>query len=424
MKFRDRLKRILKVIGPGFITGSADDDPSGIATYSQTGALFGFNQLWVALYSFPFMTAVQEACGRIGIVTGKGLAGVIRKYYSRPLLYFCIGILLLANTVNIGADLGAMASSAQLLLGLPFSLWLIIMVVITLLLEVFVSYRVYARVLKYFAFSLFSYVIVAFILKQDWSKIFYATFTPSFVLSKNYIINLAALLGTTISPYLFFWQADEEVEEEVVEHKLVMMGRGVPKVSRGDIKKMRFDTSIGMFFSQATMFFIIISAASTLGIHGIMNIQTADQAAEALRPLAGDFTFLLFALGIVGIGLLAVPVLAGSASYAIAEAFGWKEGLYRKFKQAHGFYGVITIATLLGLLINFSPLKPFQVLYYTAVLNGICAPPLLAMIFIIGNNKEIMGKYTNSLLSNLAGALITTVMAVVAIIVILSYFYR
>lgn len=419
-----KLKKIFKRIGPGFITGASDDDPSGIATYSQTGTLFGFNQLWVSLYSFPFMNVVQEACGRIGLVTGKGLAGVIRKYYSKYLLYFCIGILLLANTVNIGADLGAMASSAQLIFGFPFIFWLIIMVVITLLLEVFIPYKVYAKVLKYFAFSLFSYVIVAFIIKQDWLKIAYSTFIPSFVLSKNYILNIAALLGTTISPYLFFWQADEEVEEEIVAHKLVMMGRGVPKVTRRDVKTMRIDTTVGMFFSQAVMFFIIITAASTLGARNITTIETASQAAEALRPLAGDFTFLLFTLGIVGTGLLAVPILAGSASYAISEAFGWKEGLYRKFKQAHGFYGIITVATLLGLLINFSPIKPFQVLYYTAVLNGLCAPPLLAMILLIGNNKKIMGNYTNSWLTNLLGLIITVLMTVVAVIVILSYFYR
>ncbi len=424
MTIRQKVKKFLSILGPGFITGSSDDDPSGIATYSQTGALFGLTQLWTALYTTPFMTSVQEACGRIGMVTGKGLAGIIRRHYSKPLLYTAIGLLLFANTINIGADLGAMASSAQLVFGLPFSLWLIIMVIITLLLEVFVSYRVYSRVLKYLAFSLFSYVIVALILKQDWSKILQATFTPHFILSRDYIINLAALLGTTISPYLFFWQADEEVEEEIEKHKLVMMGRGVPKIRKHDIREMKLDTTIGILFSQTTTFFIIIAAASTLGAARIINVQTANQAAEALRPLAGNFTFLLFALGIVGTGLLAVPVLAGSASYAIAEAFGWKEGLYRKFKQAHGFYGVITIATLLGLLINFSPLKPFQILYYTAVLNGIFAPPLLAMIIIIGNNKQIMGNYTNSWLSNLANILITVVMTLVAAVVILSFFYR
>lgn len=419
-----RLKKIFKAIGPGFITGASDDDPSGIATFSQTGALFGFNQLWVSLFSLPLMTVVQETCGRIGLVTGKGLAGVIRKFYSKPLLYFCVLILLFANTVNIGADLGAMASSAQLLFGLPFAFWLIIMVLITLTLEVFVSYKVYSRILKYFALSLLSYVLVAFIVKQDWSQVLRSTITPSFILSRDYILNLAALLGTTISPYLFFWQADEEVEEEVTKHKLVMMGRGVPKITKSDIGQMRTDTIVGMVFSQLIMFFIVVTAASTLGLSNIKTVETASQAAEALRPLAGDFTFLFFALGIIGTGLLAVPILAGSASYAISEAFGWREGLYRKFKQAHGFYGVIALATILGLLINFTPIKPFQVLYYTAVLNGICAPPLLFMIIKIGNNKKILGKYTNSKLINFLSIFITLIMSLITIILLLSYLYR
>ncbi len=416
----EKLKKFFKALGPGFITGASDDDPSGIATYSQTGAQFGYSQLWTALFSFPFMTAVQEMCGRIGMVTGKGLSGVIQKNYSKSILYLAVFLLLVANTINIGADLGAMASSAQLILGFPLIFWLIIMVTITLLLEVFVSYKIYSKYLKYLTFSLFAYIITAFVVKQNWRELLFFTFVPKFSFNKTYILNIVAILGTTISPYLFFWQADEEVEEEVVFKKLRVMGKGIPKITKKDIREMRLDTSIGMFFSNLVMFFIIVTVASTLGMKNITSIQTASQAAEALRPLAGNFTFLIFAAGIIGTGLLAVPVLAGSASYAISEAFGWKEGLYRKFTQAHGFYGVITLATLIGLSVNFVNIQPFRMLYYTAILNGIAAPPLLIIIMLISNNKKVMGKYTNSLASNIMGWFITIILAVASLI--LFYF--
>ena len=418
-----RLKRFFKKLGPGFITGASDDDPSGIGTYSQTGAQFGYNQLWTAPFSFPFMTAVQEMCGRIGIVTGKGLAGVMKKHYSKTVLYFCVLILLAANTINIGADLGAMAYSGQLIFGIPFIYWLLGMTAITLLLEIFVSYRVYAKVLKYFTFSLFSYLIVAFLVKQDWSAIVISTFIPGFSFTKEYLFNIVAVLGTTISPYLFFWQASEEVEEEVEAKELREMGNGIPKFHASRIKDLRIDTAVGMFFSNLIMFFIIVTTASTLGAHGITDIQTADQAAQALRPLAGDWAYLLFALGIIGTGLLAVPVLAGSASYALAETFNMKEGLYRKFKQAHGFYGVITLATIIGLIINFTSIPPFKVLYYTAILNGLAAPPLLVMIMLISNNKKVLGNYTNNNLSNYLGWIITGIMGLCAIALIASLFF-
>ncbi len=418
-----RFKKFLKAFGPGFITGASDDDPSGIATYSQTGALFGFNQLWTALYSFPLQTAIQEMCGRIGMVTGKGLSGVVRKHYSARLLYGMVFLLIVANTINIGADLGAMASSLQLLLPIPFIFLLIGMTVITLILEIFVSYRVYSRFLKFLALTLLAYVITALIVAHDWTHIVSSTLIPSFVLSKEYILNIIAILGTTISPYLFFWQADEEVEEEIAKGKLTMTGKGTPKITHKDIREMRLDTLIGMFFSNVIMFFIILTAASTLGKNGINHIETADQAALALRPLGGNFAYLLFTLGIVGTGMLSVPILAGSASYAVSEAFGWRSGLYRKLKRAHGFYGVITIATLIGILINFTPIKPFQMLYYTAVLNGIAAPPLMILILKISNNKQIMGSYTNSPLSNFLGWFITFVMALASLIMLLSLIY-
>ncbi|MBI4084726.1 MAG: divalent metal cation transporter, partial [Candidatus Levybacteria bacterium] len=290
-----KIKKFFKLLGPGFITGASDDDPSGIGTYAQTGAQFGYTQLWTALFSTPFMSVIQEICGRIGLVTGKGLAGVIRKNYPRSILYSAVLLLVVANTINIGADLGAMASSGQMLFNVPFIFWLIGMTVLTLLLEVFVSYKVYVRFLKYLAFSLFAYIIAAFIIKQDWGKIAYSTLIPHLSLSKEYVMNIVAILGTTISPYLFFWQASEEVEEEVENHKLRAMGQGVPHVNKKDVKKMRVDTFVGMFFSNVVMLFIITTTASTLHVHGIFGIETATQAAQALKPLAGDAAYLLFA---------------------------------------------------------------------------------------------------------------------------------
>jgi NRAMP (natural resistance-associated macrophage protein)-like metal ion transporter len=412
---RSFFKDFLAKLGPGFITGASDDDPSGIGAYSQTGAQFGYSQLWTALFSLPFMTVVQEMCGRIGMVTGIGLAGNIRRNYSKSVLYMAVTILLVANTINIGADLGAMAAAAQLVFGLPFESLLFGMTVLTLVLEIFVSYKTYAKYLKFLTLSLLAYVVVTFTVKQPWGEIAASTFLPSFSLSKDYLMNIVAILGTTISPYLFFWQADEEVEEEVAENKLPSIGAGRPAVTKKDITNMRVDTLIGMFFSNLIMFFIIVTTASTLHDNGTTNIQTATQAAEALRPVAGDFAFLVFAVGIIGTGLLAVPVLAGSASYAIAESFNWQAGLNLKVRQARGFYGVITIATMGGLVVNFVGIAPFTMLYYTAVLNGIAAPPILVLILLISNNEKIMGEYSNSLFSNILGWLIAGAMGLAAI---------
>lgn len=418
---KEKVKKLLKVIGPGFITGASDDDPSGIGTYSQTGAQFGYSQLWLAFFTIPFMSIIQEICGRIGMITGKGIAVIVRDHYAKPILYVSVALLLLANTINIGADLGAMASSGQLIFHLPFIVWLVAMTAVTILLEVFVPYPTYSKILKYLTFSLFAYIVVAFMVKQDWTKVAFATLIPSFSFSKDYLMNIVAFLGTSISPYLFFWQADEEVEEEIVEHKLKAMGKGIPRVFKKDIRDMRLDTVVGMVFSQAVAFFIVLSTASTLHTHGIFTIATADQAASALRPFAGDWAFLLFALGIIGTGFLAVPVLAGSAAYSVAETFHWKEGLGRKLKQAMGFYGVIALATLVGLLVNFTPIKPFQMLYYTAILNGIVAPPLMILLMLIGNNKKIMGEHTNSKFSNIFGWIITAVMGLSAIALLWSF---
>lgn len=411
----NKIKKIFKFLGPGFITGASDDDPSGIATYSQTGALFGFGQLWTAPFSFPLMTAVQEMCGRIGLVTGKGLAGVIKTHYSKKVLYFSVTLLVIANTINIGADLGAMAASAQLLFGFPFIFWLLFMVVTTLLLEVLVSYKTYSKYLKYLTLALFSYVATAFVVKVDWRTVFLSTVFPHLELSKTYLLNIVAILGTTISPYLFFWQASEEVEEEVAHHKLRAMGAGQPKVTPKDVSRLRLDTIIGMFFSNLIMWFIIIATGATLFPRGISTIQSVSDAAMALRPFAGDFAFFLFALGIIGTGLLAVPILCGSAAYAVSESFGWKEGLYLKIKKAHGFYGVITIATLIGVLINFIGISPIAALYYTAIINGIIAPPLLLIILLISNNKKIMGERVNNGLVNILGVATVAVMSIAAL---------
>lgn len=419
-----KLKKLLQTIGPGFITGASDDDPSGIATYSQTGAQFGYTQAWTALFSFPFMTIVQEMCGRVGMVTGKGLTVLLRENYTKTVATIGVLLLVIANTINIGADLGAMAASARLFINVPFTILLLLLTVTTLVLEVFVAYPTYAKFLKYLTFALFAYIVTAFFVKQDWRNTLYFTFVPSISFSSDYIFNIVAILGTTISPYLFFWQADEEIEEEISHHKLRAMGKGIPKIYSKDIRDMRLDTSVGMLFSNVVMFFIIIATAGTLHAHGIYSIQTADQAAEALKPLAGNFAAILFATGVIGTGLLAVPILAGSAAYAVAELFEWKAGLGLKFQKAHGFYGVITIATLVGLIVNFTSISPFQMLYYTAIINGIVAPPLMFLIFLLANNKKIMGAHTNSRFSNVMVLIITFIMTAAALAVIYSFFTK
>lgn len=421
MKEDSFLRRLYKSFGPGFITGAADDDPSGIGTYSQTGAQFGFSQLWTAPFSFPFMLAVQEMCGRIGLVTGQGLASVIKTHYSKKVLWAAVIVLLITNTINIGADLGAMAAALQLIVPGSFIFLLLTITSFMLVVEIIVPYPTYARFLKYLAISLLAYVATALLIKQDWSHVAYATLVPHIELSKSYLLNIAAILGTTISPYLFFWQADEEVEEEIATHKVKDMNTGAPLVQKSDITRMRWSTTMGMFFSQLIMFFIVLTVGATLYTNGIHTIETAQDAALALRPFAGDLAFFLFAIGIVGTGLLAVPVLAGSAAYALAETFGWEEGLGKKYSQAPGFYGIIIVATLVGLLVNLSPIGPMQMLYYSAVLNGLLAPPLLILILLISNNKKILGTHTNGRLSNVLGIAITLIMGAVAVALLVSF---
>jgi NRAMP (natural resistance-associated macrophage protein)-like metal ion transporter len=393
------LRSLFKKFGPGFITGSSDDDPSGIATYTQVGAQFGLGQLWTTVFIFPLMTAVQEMSARIGMVTGEGITSVLRKRYSKLLLWVFVFLLLAANTVNIGSDLGAMADAAHLLIPkLPFAVCLLLFTLLILILEIFLTYKAYANVLKWLCLSLLSYVATAFIVTTNWGDVFRHAIIPQMQLTKDFMLAIVAILGTTISPYLFLWQAHEEIEEEIAD------GRKTVAARRGgnakEMRDMRVDTVIGMSFSQIITFFIITTAAITFFHHGLHNIQTSAQAAQALVPLTGRFAALLYTIGIIGTGLLAVPVLSASASYAISDAYGWSEGLYKKFRDAHGFYGVITLSTLVGLLINFIGINPIQALIWSAVLNGLITPPLIAIMLLIANNEKIMGTWKNGWISN------------------------
>lgn len=415
-----KLKVFLKTLGPGLVTGASDDDPSGIGTYAQTGALFGYTQLWTALFTFPMMTVIQEICARIGLETGLGLAEVIRKHYPKPILYFCVALLLTANTINIGADLGAMAASGQMLLGIPFGLWLLFFTLLTVGLEIFIEYRRYSNILRYLTLSLLAFVPVAFLVPQDWAQALRSTLIPTIEFSKEYLLNLVAILGTTISPYLFFWQTGMEVEEQIEEGKIDKRSRR--GTSRVEIKWMRTDVISGMFVSNAVMWFIIVTTASTLYVNGIHNIDSAPKAAQALRPLGGDLSYFLFGAAIIGTGLLAVPVLAGSAAYAVAETFKLREGLYLKFSQAGRFYAVIAVSTCIGAAINLMGINPIQALYYTAVINGLVAPPLLFMIMLIANNRKIMRDKTNRRGSNILGWLTTAAMTIAAAALVLSLF--
>lgn len=391
VSFFTKLKKGIKKIGPGFVTGAADDDPSGIATYSIAGAQYGYKLNWLTLFLYPAMVAIQEMCGRIGLVTGKGLSGTIKKYYSKRLLAFATILLIVANVINIGADLGIMAASMQMLFGFHFKYWLVVMGVLIIWMELVIPYKQYSKFLKWLAFSLVVYIITAFLVKQDWPQIAFDTFIPKIEFNLTYIMTMIGFLGTTISPYLFFWQASEEIEEEIADGK-VKDFNCKPNFKPKDIKVMGTDTKIGMLFSNLMTFFIIITTAATLHANGITSIETPQQAAMALRPLAGDFAYILFAVGIIGIGCQSIPVLAGSLGYAVSEMFGLKEGLSKKIKQARVFYLVIAIATGVGILINMLEINVMRALYYAAIINGIAAVPLIAIIIKIASNKEIMGK--------------------------------
>ena len=410
------------ILGPGLTTGAADDDPSGIATYSQMGAAKGFNLIWLSLFSFPFMGVIQEMCARIGLTTGVGLATNIKRHFSKKILYFCTFLLLFANVFNIGADLGAMAKGAQLIFPkLGFAFLVIGFAILTLALQIFIPYKKYSKYLKYLALILFAYVFSAFSVKINWIDVFHHTIIPAINFSKDEIILICAAFGTTISPYLFFWQTSQEVEEDILKGKRTEEMRR-EQTTADDIKKMRIDNWSGMFLSNLIMFFIIATCAATLFQNGITNIGTAADAALALKPFAGDFAFTLFAIGIIGVGLLAIPVLAGSASYAISETFGWRSGLYRKLKNATSFYGVIIIAMILGIGLNFIGIDPIKALIYSAVLNGIISPIILFFIVKISAREDVMGQFKNKKIANILGWFITVFLFIVSITTIIFLF--
>lgn len=409
-------------LGPGLTTGAADDDPSGIATYSQAGAGFGFSFLWTAIFSFPLMAIVQEMCARIGIVTGRGLAGNIRVFLPRWVLFSCTFLLFGANSLNIGADLGAMAKATQLLYpNLKFDFLILAFAIFSLGLQIFTTYDKYARYLKWLALVLLAYVFSSLSANLDFNKIVSGALIPAFTFGKDQIFILTAILGTTISPYLFFWQTSQEVEEQILVGRTTLKLRQAETTNK-EISNMRLDVWSGMFLSNLVMFFIIAACGAVLFSNGVTNITSAAQAAEALRPFAGGATYFLFALGIIGTGLLTIPILAGSASYALSETFGWKYGLYRKLKEANAFYGVIIISTLIGLGINFLNFDPIKVLLYTAVVNALVSPVILATIVILSSRKKVMGERVNNMVTTLLGWAITIIMAAAGIATIYSLF--
>jgi NRAMP (natural resistance-associated macrophage protein)-like metal ion transporter len=415
----NRMRAYWHTLGPGLTTGAADDDPSGIATYSQAGAKYGFQFLWLAVLTFPLMSLVQEMCARIGLATGKGLAANIRQHFPKPILYTCTILLFIANTFNIGADLGAMAQAMQLVLpDIPFAVFVVGFALLSIGLQIFTPYAQYAKYLKWLALVLLSYIVSALLIDLNWSEIAIHAVIPTINFSKDQILLVCAVLGTTISPYLFFWQTSQEVEERILQGKTTIKQRR--QTTSEDIKNMRTDVWSGMFLSNLVMFFIIAVCGAVLMKNGITDITTSAQAAEALRPLAGNATYLLFVIGIVGTGLLAIPVLAGSSSYALSESFHWKMGLYHKLKEAYSFYGIIIISMLAGLAMNFIGLDPIKALISSAVMNGLIAPIVLVLIVILSSNKKVMTKWTNHRLTTVLGWLIVIIMTIVGVAAIVA----
>jgi NRAMP (natural resistance-associated macrophage protein)-like metal ion transporter len=408
-------------LGPGLITGAADDDPSGIATYSQVGAQFGYAIGWTMLFSFPLMAAIQEISARIGRVTGRGIAANVRAHYPVPLLHGMVVLLLVANIINLGADLGAMGDALDLVFGGSFKGYYVVgLAALCAALQIFSSYRRYVMILKWSTLVLLAYVATAFTVHIPWGTVATHTLLPSMTTSTDYLLAIVAVLGTTISPYMFFWQSSEEAEEERIDpdqKPLIEDDRGAEK----QLQRIEFDTYIGMACSNIVGLFIIITTAATLHAHGITNIQSSSQAAEALRPIAGQFAFILFALGIVGTGLLAVPVLAGSAAYAVGEALRWKVGLGRLPQEAKAFYGLIAVATLIGIAINFVHLDPIKALYWSAVINGIVAAPLMVVVMLMTANRKVMGRFTLHWGLKTVGWIATVAMTVTALALIVSW---
>jgi NRAMP (natural resistance-associated macrophage protein)-like metal ion transporter len=408
-----RLRRFFSQLGPGLITGAADDDPSGIATYSVTGAGFGYGPLWTALFSFPLMVAVQLMCARLGMVTGRGLAAVIRRRYSRWVLWGACLLLVVANTINIGADLGGMADATRLVTGVPAVVWTPVYAALLAVLLFLTSYRTMARVLKWLTLVLFAYVITAFIARPDWSHVLRDTLVPDIRFTREYLSVLVGILGTSISPYLFFWQAAQEVEEERAMGRTKVGQRA--GASDKELRHARNDVAIGMLFSNFVMYFIILTTAATLHAHGIHHIATAKDAAEALRPLAGNGAYLLFTVGLIGTGMLGVPVLAGSSAYAISEAMAWHGSLDNRPRMTPKFYGVLAAAMVLGAALNYARLDAVKMLFWSAVCNGLLAPPLIMLVVLLTTDQKVMGQHVNPPWLKWLGWLTAAVMTAAAV---------
>ena len=413
-------RRFLKLLGPGLITGASDDDPSGIATYSQAGAQHGYGMLWTMVFVYPLMTSIQEISARIGRVTGNGIAGNIRRYYSRWLLYPVVVLLLIANTINLAADLSAMGAAVKLLIGGPAHLYVVLLAGISVVLQIRIPYSRYAKILRWLCLALFAYVATVFMVQINWREAMSGTFIPKLGMDGKSITMFIAVLGTTISPYLFFWQAAGEVEEVKTKSEVKPL-KVAPEQEPKETQRIVWDTYVGMAFSNIVAFFIILTTAATLHQHGKTEIDTAAQAAEALRPVAGPLAFFLFAVGIVGTGMLALPVLAGSAAYAVGEALKWPTGLERKAREAKGFYTVIAVATVLGVVLNFTPMDPIKALIWTAVINGVTAAPLMVVMMLMTTNRKVMGQFTLSKYLRITGWLATALMAAATVGLFLTW---
>ncbi len=407
-KKNNRFVRFLKMIGPGLVTGASDDDPSGIATYSQAGAAFGLSTLWTSIVAFPLMAAIQQMCARIGLVTSQGLTGTLKKHYPRPILYIMLVFSFPAIVMNIGADIAGMGAVGNLLFpSIDAGFFSVFFTLLLLGLIIYLPYQKIAAILKYLCIVMLVYFIVPFLYKQDFGEILRSTFIPTIQFNKAFIAIIVGILGTTISPYLFFWQASVEVEEMKNKQPLLVVNKKI-------IREMNQDVDFGMTFSGFVMFFIILTTGTVLFKGGVHQIDTVEQAAMALKPLAGNFAYLLFAIGVIGTGLIAIPVLSGSLSYIFTETFGWEQGLDKKFHEAKGFYIIIAISLLLGLSLNYIGISPIDALIYTAILYGLTAPVLIAIILHISNNEKVMGKFTNSRISNILGIIAFLIMTIAA----------
>jgi len=415
-----RLRYVLRQLGPGLVTGAADDDPSGIATYSQAGAQFGFGMLWALLFTYPLMVGIQVVSARIGCVTGMGVTANIRRFYPPWLLYILVSLLLIANTINIAADIGAMGEALQLVIGGPAHGHAVMIGAVSLLLQVFMPYPRYAPLLKWMVLALFAYVATVFAVQVPWTAVLANLLWPAIAFRADYVLMVVAVFGTTISPYLFFWQASQEVENQNADADAAPL-ISAPEQAQKNLWRIKIDTYIGMGFSNLIALFIMLTTAVTLNAHGITDIKTSAQAAEALRPIAGNFAFLMFSIGIIGTGMLAIPVLAGSAAYAGAEALLWRTGLSKRPLEARGFYGIIAIATLIGVAIDFTPIDPIKALIWSAVVNGVIAVPIMSVMMLMATKSEVMGAFVISRRLKILGWAATLIMAAAVLAMVISW---